>query len=62
MTESASTTRGPNSADTETTPAACPVCPHPADTHDEIGAKYCAATAAGNFERGCVCVAGEPAR
>jgi hypothetical protein len=40
----------------------CSVCPHPADTHDEIGARYCAATAAGKFERGCVCAAGESTR
>jgi hypothetical protein len=50
------------SADKDSLSAACPVCPHPSDTHDEIGTRYCAATAAGKFERGCVCVTGEPAR
>ena len=49
-------------SDTQASAAACPVCPHPPDTHDEIGARYCAATAAGKFERGCVCVTGESAR
>ncbi|WP_338033818.1 MULTISPECIES: RGCVC family protein [Kutzneria] len=50
------------SADTTSAPTACPVCPHPPDTHDEIGVRYCVATAAGKFERGCVCVTGESAR
>lgn len=35
---------------------ACPVCPHPSDTHDTIALRYCAATAAGTKTRGCVCV------
>ena len=34
----------------------CAVCPHPWATHDRIGLRYCAATAAGAFSRGCVCV------
>lgn len=38
------------------TSASCPVCPHPQHTHDAISSRYCAATAAGNRERGCVCV------
>ena len=46
----------------ESTAGDCPVCPHPADTHDEIGARYSAATAAGGCERGCVCTTGEPKR
>ncbi|HTI22849.1 MAG TPA: RGCVC family protein [Kutzneria sp.] len=45
--------------DLDTAAATCPVCPHPADAHDKIGARYCAATAAGEFERGCVCVTGK---
>jgi hypothetical protein len=36
----------------------CPVCPHPTDSHDAIGVRFCAATAAGQFERGCVCAKG----
>jgi hypothetical protein len=44
---------------TATDSGACPVCPHPADAHDEIGARFCSATAAGEFERGCVCTATE---
>lgn len=34
----------------------CAVCPHPWDAHDRIGLRYCAATAAGSLDRGCVCV------
>lgn len=34
----------------------CAVCPHPCAAHDRIGLRYCAATAAGAFSRGCVCV------
>jgi len=33
----------------------CAVCPHPWTTHDRIAARFCAATAAGKFTRGCVC-------
>ena len=50
------------SSDKDALSADCPVCPHPSDAHDQIGARYCAATVAGKFERGCVCVTGEPAR
>ena len=50
------------SISTESAAGSCPVCPHPADAHDAIGARFCAATAAGKFERGCVCPAGEAAR
>ncbi|MBB5889932.1 RGCVC family protein [Kutzneria kofuensis] len=57
LTGSANTTPDTNSA-----AVVCPVCPHPAETHDEIGARYCAATAAGKFDRGCVCVTGTSAR
>lgn len=36
---------------------ACDVCPHPRDSHDRIGARFCAATAAAALDgRGCVCV------
>lgn len=34
----------------------CAVCPHPLKAHDRIGLRYCTATAAGSFSRGCVCV------
>ena len=60
LTGSASTT--PDTDATDTAAADCPVCPHPVDTHDEIGARFCAATAAGKFERGCVCAAGTSTR
>ncbi|MGZ4607252.1 MAG: RGCVC family protein [Blastococcus sp.] len=35
--------------------AACDVCPHPLAGHDAIGLRYCRATLAGAFTRGCVC-------
>jgi hypothetical protein len=35
--------------------ARCAVCPHPPAAHDAIGARFCSATAAGAFDRGCVC-------
>jgi len=34
---------------------ACPACPHPLAEHDPIGARFCRATVAGAFRRGCVC-------
>ena len=38
---------------------ACPVCPHPADGHDPISARFCRATASatadGTAPRGCIC-------
>jgi hypothetical protein len=34
---------------------ACDVCPHPLAGHDPIGLRYCRATLAGAFTRGCVC-------
>ncbi|HEY2694774.1 MAG TPA: RGCVC family protein [Pseudonocardiaceae bacterium] len=33
----------------------CAACPHPEDNHDVIGQRYCSATIAGGWERGCVC-------
>jgi hypothetical protein len=38
---------------------ACAACRHELDSHDVIARRYCAATVAGGFHRGCVCV-GEP--
>lgn len=35
--------------------ATCPVCPHPIEDHDTIGNRFCTATKAGGFNRGCVC-------
>lgn len=44
------------------TAARCAVCVHAWDDHDVIAARYCKATVAGGFDRGCVCVAvGTPA-
>jgi hypothetical protein len=37
--------------------AGCAVCPHPLTFHDRIAARFCTATVAGNFSRGCVCAA-----
>lgn len=33
----------------------CPACGHPQDGHDELGRRYCAATAAAALDRGCIC-------
>jgi hypothetical protein len=35
----------------------CAVCPHPWTFHDRIAARFCTATVAGKFTRGCVCTA-----
>lgn len=35
--------------------AACAACPHPMDGHDAIALRFCRATCAGRFDRGCVC-------
>jgi hypothetical protein len=35
--------------------AGCPACPHPLAEHDVIGARFCRATVAGAYDRGCVC-------
>ncbi|HUQ56342.1 RGCVC family protein [Lentzea sp.] len=33
----------------------CEVCPHPWREHDQLGARYCAATTASALTRGCIC-------
>ena len=33
----------------------CAVCAHAWSEHDTIAARYCKATVAGQFKRGCVC-------
>jgi hypothetical protein len=38
----------------------CAVCPHAWTAHDAISARFCNATVAGQFERGCACAAGMP--
>jgi hypothetical protein len=46
-------------ANAEDQPSAmCAVCPHAEQAHDSIGLRYCAATVAGAWERGCVCGGG----
>jgi hypothetical protein len=37
--------------------ATCSACAHPWGEHDQIAARYCAATIVGHHERGCVCTA-----
>jgi hypothetical protein len=37
---------------------ACAVCPHPVESHDVIARRFCSATQAGAFHRGCVCSGG----
>lgn len=34
---------------------ACASCAHPRGAHDRIAARFCDATAAGQYKRGCVC-------
>lgn len=34
----------------------CAACTHPWDAHDQIGRRFCTATIAGSYHRGCVCV------
>jgi hypothetical protein len=36
----------------------CAVCPHPVESHDVIARRFCTATQAGMFNRGCVCPGG----
>ncbi|MGX7825404.1 RGCVC family protein [Actinokineospora sp. 24-640] len=38
------------------TTEACATCAHEWQTHDVIAKRYCTATAAGDYSRGCVCV------
>jgi hypothetical protein len=40
---------------TEDATRLCAACPHPMAAHDAIGTRFCSATAAGGFARGCVC-------
>jgi hypothetical protein len=37
---------------------ACAVCSHPLESHDVIARRFCTATQAGMFNRGCVCSGG----
>jgi hypothetical protein len=39
------------------TAVACSACGHPWDEHDQIAARFCAATTVGHHDRGCVCTA-----
>ncbi|GAB3480098.1 hypothetical protein FB471_3228 [Amycolatopsis cihanbeyliensis] len=34
---------------------ACVVCPHSWSSHDQIATRYCTATVAGGYSRGCIC-------
>ncbi|WP_410644323.1 RGCVC family protein [Amycolatopsis sp. lyj-346] len=38
--------------------SSCPACSHPAESHDVIARRFCTATQAGTFNRGCVCAGG----
>jgi hypothetical protein len=37
------------------TKLACAACGHPWEEHDQIAARFCAATTVGQHDRGCVC-------
>jgi len=43
------------STDQPETAEKCAICPHPMADHDPISARFCIATVAGGFSRGCVC-------
>jgi hypothetical protein len=36
----------------------CAACAHAMADHDAIGTRFCSATLAGGYARGCVCVGG----
>jgi hypothetical protein len=38
--------------------AVCAACSHSLESHDTIARRFCAATQAGTFNRGCVCSGG----
>jgi hypothetical protein len=40
--------------------AGCAACAHPWTAHDVIAARFCNATVAGHYERGCVCTNVKP--
>lgn len=42
------------------TPPACAACPHERAAHDRLGTRFCAATTAGDLQRGCICTDGTP--
>ncbi|MFL6122617.1 RGCVC family protein [Actinophytocola sp.] len=46
------TTEAPSGAQPAT---ACSACGHPWGEHDQIAARFCAATTVGHHDRGCVC-------
>jgi hypothetical protein len=52
MTDAYPNTSGPGPGGQVVT---CSACAHPWGEHDQIAARYCAATAVGHHERGCVC-------
>ncbi|HEX6358627.1 RGCVC family protein [Actinophytocola sp.] len=53
MTDTYPNTSGPGPAGQAV--ATCSACAHPWGAHDQIAARFCAATTVGHHERGCVC-------
>ena len=51
------TAPSPTSGDVEAG-TRCAACRHLWSDHDDIAARFCAATIVGAYSRGCVCVAG----
>ena len=45
----------PSSALVVESEASCTACPHSADSHDELGIRFCAVTSARSLERKCIC-------
>ncbi|RSM35551.1 hypothetical protein DMA12_43785 [Amycolatopsis balhimycina DSM 5908] len=57
----AATGQAPVSAVTatgSTAVVACAACHYAQHTHDPIARRFCTATVAGGFNRGCVCIGG----
>ncbi|MEV4150101.1 RGCVC family protein [Amycolatopsis sp. NPDC049691] len=42
--------------------AVCAACRHAQHAHDPIARRFCTATVAGGFNRGCVCIGGHDER
>ncbi|MET0764825.1 MAG: RGCVC family protein [Blastococcus sp.] len=45
----------PTPLPTPTPTRVCDVCPHPSESHDAIGARFCQATLHAALSRGCIC-------
>lgn len=51
----------PTTTTTDEPEETCTACGHPQAAHDAIAARFCTATTASYFARGCVCTSTSPA-